>query len=296
MSRPTILYVGGTLYWTMRLYNSSGALVDADSTPTVAVRKNGASTGDSVTVSKRAATTGIYDCSYNPASEAEGDQYTIEESATIDSTAYQSSWEVTAVAVVQGNGGANTVTITVKDDSDNLVANSVVQLLNGAALIDKKPTNASGVALLAADNGTYTRIVTVPGGGYSSDTDEAFEVDGATTGTVVLTAHTTASTVPNTVTGQYTVIQNGVAASGLSVQCKAWARPNSSSDDNYAGLITIYDVTNQTNGSGVVQFTNLPTGYKYQLIYGTADPVITEIPNGSTGTVNLNSMAVPGRG
>lgn len=102
MSRPNILHVGGTLYWTIRLYNSSGALVDADSTPTVSVLKNGSSTGDSVTVSKRSATTGIYDCSYNPASEAEGDQYTIEESVTISSTVYQSSWEVTVVAVDQG--------------------------------------------------------------------------------------------------------------------------------------------------------------------------------------------------
>ena len=93
MSRPAALIKDETLYWVIRLYDSSNALVDADSTPTVAIRKNGAATADAVTVTKRTATTGIYDCAYNPASEIEGDQYTVEESATISATAYSNSWE-----------------------------------------------------------------------------------------------------------------------------------------------------------------------------------------------------------
>jgi hypothetical protein len=79
MDRPEVLHVGSILYWVIRTYNISGVLIDADSDPTVAVRKNGASVGDSVTVIKRAATTGIYDCSYDPAGEVEGDSFTIEE-------------------------------------------------------------------------------------------------------------------------------------------------------------------------------------------------------------------------
>jgi hypothetical protein len=90
-------------------------LKDADSTPTVAVRKNGASTADSVTVTKRSATTGIYDCSYNPASEVEGDSFTFEESATVTGTAtaqatYTNSWELRVVALERGTDGANTTT------------------------------------------------------------------------------------------------------------------------------------------------------------------------------------------
>lgn len=108
MSRPTILHVGGVQRWVIRLYNSSGALVDADSTPTVAVRKNGSSTADSVTVTKRSATTGIYDCSYDPAGEAEGDKFTIEETATISSTSYSNSWQFAVIAVERGTDGANT--------------------------------------------------------------------------------------------------------------------------------------------------------------------------------------------
>ena len=106
--RPTTLIKNRTLYWTIRLYNSTGGLVDADSTPTVAVRKNGASTADAVTVSKRSATTGIYDCSYNPASEVEGDQFTIEESATIGSTVYANSFEVCVREPERGTDNAST--------------------------------------------------------------------------------------------------------------------------------------------------------------------------------------------
>lgn len=114
MNRPSFLHVGGILYWTIRTRNpDTQVLKDADSTPTVAVRKNGASVADSVTVTKRSATTGIYDCSYNPAGEVEGDEFTIEESATVTGTTtssatYANSWEFTVIAVERGTDGANT--------------------------------------------------------------------------------------------------------------------------------------------------------------------------------------------
>ena len=114
--RPKVLHVGGTLYWVIRTRNpDKQVLKDADSTPTVAVRKNGASVGDSVTITKRSATTGIYDCSYNPAGEIEGDKFTLEESATVTGTTtssatYENSFEVTIIAVERGTDGANTTT------------------------------------------------------------------------------------------------------------------------------------------------------------------------------------------
>jgi hypothetical protein len=112
MNRPKLLHVGGVLYWAIRTRNpDTQVLKDADSTPTIAVRKNGASTGDSVTVTKRSATTGIYDCSYNPAGEVEGDEFTVEESATVTGTTtaqatYSVSWEFTAIALERGTDGA----------------------------------------------------------------------------------------------------------------------------------------------------------------------------------------------
>lgn len=101
--RPTFLHVNGTLYWTIYVYNPDTAILkDADSTPTVSVRKNGLSTGDSVTITKRSATTGIYDCSYNPASEVEGDIFWFEEEATVTGTStaqatYNNSWVANVV-------------------------------------------------------------------------------------------------------------------------------------------------------------------------------------------------------
>jgi hypothetical protein len=101
--RPTVFQVGGVLYWVIQTRNPDTMILkDADSTPTVAVRKNGASVADSVTITKRSATTGIYDCSYNPASEVEGDSFTLEESATVTGTTtssatYTQSWNVRAI-------------------------------------------------------------------------------------------------------------------------------------------------------------------------------------------------------
>jgi hypothetical protein len=106
MSRPSGLIKDASLYWVIMLYDSSNALVDADSTPTIAVRKNGASTADVVTITKRAATTGIYDCVYNPAGEAEGDQYTIEESATIAAVLFENSWELFITDPMRGTDAA----------------------------------------------------------------------------------------------------------------------------------------------------------------------------------------------
>lgn len=136
MSRPAALIKDETLYWVIRLYDNTNALVDADSTPTVAIRKNGAATADAVTVTKRAATTGIYDCSYNPASEIEGDQYTVEESATISLTAYSNSWEFYVADPMRGTDAADVPSAV----WDALVASHTI-------------TNSFGDKLLIAQDG-----------------------------------------------------------------------------------------------------------------------------------------------
>jgi len=109
MSRPTTMKVDGTVYWTINTYTEAGVLVDADATPIVDIRKNGSAVLDVATSSKRAGTTGIYDYSYNPASEAEGDTFTIEETATISSQSYRNTWSIEVLAAERGTDGANTV-------------------------------------------------------------------------------------------------------------------------------------------------------------------------------------------
>ena len=146
MGRPSAMQKDTTVYWVIRLYDSANELVDADSTPTVAVRKNGSSTADVVTVTKRAATTGIYDCSYNPASEVSGDQFTIEESATISATDYSQSWEMLVVEEMRGTDSANTATpldaaATAAAVWDAAVASYTVNGSFGDSLLIKQGSN-----------------------------------------------------------------------------------------------------------------------------------------------------------
>ena len=89
-------------------YDTDGILTDADSTPSVSVRKNGASVADSVTVTKRAATTGIYDCTHDPSSEVEGDCFSYEETATLSAQDYVNPWVLEVEAAERGTDGANT--------------------------------------------------------------------------------------------------------------------------------------------------------------------------------------------
>lgn len=90
--RPTTLKRGTTQYWTIATYDSSGVLVNADSNPTIALRKNGAAHIGTTTVTKRSGTTGLYDCTFNPTGESNSDQFQIEETATINLQAYVNIW------------------------------------------------------------------------------------------------------------------------------------------------------------------------------------------------------------
>ena len=97
-NRPATWFYDETLYWTVFVYDANGNLVNADSTPTIAVRVNGASYAvTSVTITKRAATTGIYDCSFVANNSGVGAAYGLwqfEETATISGTDYVNGWNV----------------------------------------------------------------------------------------------------------------------------------------------------------------------------------------------------------
>jgi hypothetical protein len=156
--RPTILHIGGTLYWTIRTYNpDTSVLKDADSTPTVAVRKNGSSTGDSVTITKRSATTGIYDCSYTPSGPVEGDEFTFEESATVTGTTtaqatYSFAWSLTVTAIERGTDSAalaSGVTVT-------FIANNAI---TAASIAADAGTEIGAAVLTALGTGTWATAI-----------------------------------------------------------------------------------------------------------------------------------------
>ena len=169
--RPAVFQVGGTLYWVIQTRNpDTMVLKDADSNPTVAVRKNGASVADSVTITKRSATTGIYDCSYNPASEVEGDSFTLEESATVTGTTtssatYTQSWNVRAIrtGAVELDSATQTQVTNIENASGWLLAIQSGACANPQTSAEQYDITAFGVAFRVVMAGqTSTGIRTAP--------------------------------------------------------------------------------------------------------------------------------------
>lgn len=160
MSRPTTLTQGNTIYWTLMTYTSAGVLVDADSTPTVAVRKNGVATVDAVTVTKRSATTGIYDCTYNPANEVEGDTYTLEETATISSQAYVNAWSFD----VRGK----TFDASTDGDIDGYTLEEAMKICLAALAGKVSGAGTTSITIRSADDGTDRIVATVDSNGNRS--------------------------------------------------------------------------------------------------------------------------------
>ena len=158
MSRPASLKVGNTSYWTIMTYTSAGVLVDADSVPTVVVYKNGTLTADVVTITKRSATTGIYDAYYNPASESEGDCFTIQETATISSQAYVQSWNFEILAAERGTDNASTF-----DAASDTVTTDSASRTASQANVSALATSASIAALNDFDpaSDTVSNVTTV---------------------------------------------------------------------------------------------------------------------------------------
>jgi hypothetical protein len=233
--RPTILHVGNVLRWVINTRNPDTMLLkDADATPTVTVRKNGASTGDSVTITKRAATTGIYDCEYNPAGEIEGDMFNIREVAQVTGTTtpqatYEFAWPFTVVSVMRGTDGANTIapatssevtaakgevlaaveaiegggtngtgeyriTVTALQSTNDAAVNGVRVSIAGTTTHDT--TGTLGVAELNVDDGeTYTLQITPPPG-YEPVDDVEVEIDGANESVPIELVPTTVASTP----------------------------------------------------------------------------------------------------
>lgn len=298
--RPAILHVGGVLYWTIQTRNPDTLLLkDADATPSVAVRKNGASVADSVTITKRAATTGLYDCSYNPAAEIEGDTFQFEERAQVTGTTttqqyYDSQFSVRAVhagaveldssslrsalgmsaadldaqldailaAASAGAGtGARTVTITVNDGTTAL-QNAVVRLTEGSNTF-RALTNASGVATFNLDDATYTVAVTKSGYTYAGTT---LVVDGTETATYSMTAvSVTPPTNPDLSAIEVLCLdEDFAAASGIDVDFRMASV--AAGDQNRAHPGAKKTVT--SNGSGIARFEG-PQGATIEWKRGT---------------------------
>ena len=293
-------------------------LKDADATPTVIVRKNGGTSADSVTITKRSASDGKYDCSYNPSSEVEGDDFQFEERAQITGTTtaqqyYDNGFAVTVVhsgaveldptslrsalgmsaadldtqldAILAASGGAGsgarTVTITVNDGTTAL-QNAVVRLSEGLNTY-RTLTNASGVAVFNVDDATYTVAVTKSGYTYAGTT---LIVNGTETATYSMTA---VSVTPpaNQDLSAVVVLCLGTdfeAESGVTIDLRIVTFPSGSTNTAYPGL----KQTATSNGSGIATLY-APKGSVCEWKRGKEDSW-TEITIGSGDQTNVTSI------
>jgi len=129
--RPAIFKKDTTWTWDIRLSNASGA-VNGDANPTITVYKAGVPTGESVTVTKPAATTGWYQCSFDPAGEAEHDVYGFAENVTISGVAQPPfHWHAVVVLAERGSDTAPATPTNVSDAQTAILAKLPAALISG---------------------------------------------------------------------------------------------------------------------------------------------------------------------
>jgi hypothetical protein len=141
-----------------------------------------------------------------------------------------------------GLTGANTVTLTIKDDSVLNVVEAAVAVydLAGTTFYEKKFSNSSGQTTFQMDDGTY--IVKVHKAGYSWD-DTTIVIAGATTQTITGTASTITPPADPTLCriGIYIKYQDGTIPASVDSSLEIVELPDVSGNIGYLG--TAYDGT-----------------------------------------------------
>jgi hypothetical protein len=185
--------------------------------------------------------------------------------------------------ITTGSGtGARTVNVTVNDGT-NPLQNATVRMTNGADTYTAL-TNASGQCTLNLDDATW--VVSITKGGYTF-AGTTLVVDGTETVTYSMSLVTITPSSVNKVTGYWTVLdETGTAAASVVVTIKA-RQPLRGG----AGLI--HDAGERTatsNGSGLVQFTNLIPGWRYAVVANDDYVADFVVPSDAVTSVELGSI------
>ncbi len=194
--RPKHLVVGDDLLWTMLLFDINGVTIDADVDPTFTVRKNGTLLTDIVSVVRREL--GTYDCTYSPVDATEeGDQFTIEEFATISSIDYKNKFEFIINATEPTGGGIRLVLITVQDEAFAVVPGAVVNVLDaaGTPIGVQDTTDTLGQARVNLNDGDYKFVISaIPG--FQPHVPEPYTVSASQTTPLLTIFHSVTPTEP----------------------------------------------------------------------------------------------------
>lgn len=144
---PTVL-VRGKAYKTEFRTSvfATGIKVNADSTPTYTIRKNGSANGDSLTLTNPS--TGLYSISYDPSGEVEGDFFSIDIAALISTVEYNMVINFTVTEIERGTDGANTTTPPTAVDIRQEIDNNSAQLSSIKGYVDDIGAAGAGLTSL----------------------------------------------------------------------------------------------------------------------------------------------------
>ncbi len=187
-------------------------------------------------------------------------------------------WDQSAAAV---SGGARTITITV-DDGTTALESARVRVTQGAETYELS-TNASGQAVFALDDATWTVAITKP---LFTFTNTTLIVSADASQTYSMTSIAVPASNPGRVTGFiYTYDEDGAVAVGVVVSLQAAKFPGK-------GLSLDTAVrTSTSDANGLVTFTNLFAGTTYRMRRGSdRDWVSAKIPVTASGTIELDNV------
>lgn len=178
--------------------------------------------------------------------------------------------------------GARTVTITV-DDGTNPLENARVRVTSGAETYVTS-TDVSGAAVFNLDDATWVVSITKPGYTFAG---ASLVVNGTETVTYSMSLVVITPSSVDKVTGYWTVLdETGSAAASVVVTIKARQPLRGGS-----GLI--HDAGERTvtsNGSGLVQFTNLIPGWRYAVVANDDYVADFVVPADAVTSVELGSI------
>ena len=190
-------------------------------------------------------------------------------------------------AVDAGGGGgtgtgARTVTITV-DDGTNPLENARVRVTSGAETYVTS-TDVSGAAVFNLDDATWAVSITKPGYTFAG---ASLVVNGTETVTYSMSLVVISPSSVDKVTGYWTVLdETGSAAASVVVTIKARQTLR-------GGAGIIHDAGERTatsNGSGLVQFTNLIPGWRYAVVANDDYVADFTVPADAVTSVELGSI------
>lgn len=187
-----------------------------------------------------------------------------------------------------GSGtGANVVTVTVDNGlPDEPIERASVTATQAGVIRGRGITDAAGQVVLNLNDGTYDVAITADGFTFDGDT---LVVSGASSGTYSMDALSITPSNPGQTTGfSRTYDDEGNLEAGVVVTCRLI-----SLDEDTTGVIGTDTVRSATsNGSGLVQFTNLFLGATYEFMRRTdedtdATGFVHTIPTDADATYEL---------